>query len=75
MSAIHNKQTKLSATYLNGLAIALFAVGGIAPLFSYALGSMAGQTLLTVAVWAAICLVVSLILHLTARIVLRNIIP
>jgi len=43
MSLIQNEQTKLTATYLNGLAIALFGVGGIAPVLAYVFGSMAGR--------------------------------
>jgi len=31
MSLIHNEQTKLTATYLNGLAMAIFAIGAVAP--------------------------------------------
>jgi hypothetical protein len=34
MSLVRNEQAKLTATYVNGLAIAVFAVGGLAPLFS-----------------------------------------
>jgi VIT1/CCC1 family predicted Fe2+/Mn2+ transporter len=75
MSLISNEQTKLTATYLNGLAIALFAVGGLAPLFSYTFGSIAGQPLWAVVVVAAICLAVSAALHLIARRILRELIP
>ena len=74
MNLIHNEQTKLTATYLNGLAIALFAVGGLAPVFSYTFGSIVGQPLWAVAVAAAICLVVSAVLHLIARRILRDLI-
>lgn len=31
---IANERAKLTATYLNGIAIALFAVGGLAPLIA-----------------------------------------
>lgn len=31
MSLVHNEQTKVPATYLNGLAIAVIVVGGLAP--------------------------------------------
>jgi hypothetical protein len=34
MSLVHNERTKLTATYINGLAIAVFAVGGLAPILS-----------------------------------------
>jgi hypothetical protein len=75
MSLVRNEQTKLTATYLNGLAIALFAVGGLAPVFSYAFSSTAGQPLWAVAVVAMICLIVSAVLHLIARRFLRDLIP
>jgi hypothetical protein len=75
MSAIHNEQTKLTATYLNGLAVALFGVGGLAPVFSYIFGSVAGQPLWAVALVAVICILVSAILHFTARRILTGLIP
>jgi len=34
MSQVHNERIKLSATWLNGLSIAIFAVGGLAPLLT-----------------------------------------
>lgn len=33
-TTIHNERTKLTATWLNGLAIAVAAIGGVAPLVS-----------------------------------------
>jgi hypothetical protein len=63
MSAIHNEQTKLTATYLNG------------PVFSYVFGSVAGQPLWAVALVAVICILVSAILHFTARRILTGLIP
>lgn len=75
MSLVHNEQRKLTATYLNGLAIALFAVGGLAPIFSFAFGSAAGQPFWTVLIAAAICIFVSGILHLVARRSLKGLIP
>ena len=46
MSLIHNELAKLSATYVNGLAIAVFAVGGLAPIFTnlYATNPTAAST-------------------------------
>jgi len=35
-ATIHNERTKLTATYLNGAATAVLAVGALAPLFSVA---------------------------------------
>lgn len=75
MSLVHNEQTKLSATYFNGLAIAVFALGAVAPILSYAFGSIAGQPLRAVSVAAAICLGISAALHFIARRILRNLIP
>ena len=75
MSLVRNEQTKLTATYLNGLAITVFAVGGLAPVFSYAFGSIAGQPPWVVAVVAVICLLASVALHLAARRILRDLNP
>jgi hypothetical protein len=72
---VHNEQTKLTATYLNGLAIAIIAIGGIAPVFSYALGSMPGLPAWVLATAAFICLIVSGILHLVARRILKRLTP
>ena len=74
MSLVHNERTKLTATYLNGLAIALFAVGGLAPIFSHAFGAEP-RPLWTLAAAAAICLVGSAALHLWARRILKGLIP
>ena len=75
MSLVHNEQAKLTATYFNGLAIALFAVGGVAPVLSYVFGSMKDQPLWAVTLAAAICVIVSAALHVFARRILRNLIP
>ena len=34
-TTIHNERVKLSATFFNGFAIAMVAVGGIAPVISF----------------------------------------
>jgi len=74
MSLVRNEQTKLTATYFNGLAIAVAAIGGIAPVLAYALGSTT-RPLWIVASAAAICVLVSSVLHFFARRILRNLIP
>ena len=74
MSLVHNERTKLTATYLNGLAIALFAVGGLAPVFSHAFGTEI-RPLWTLAAAAVICLVGSAALHLWERRILQGLIP
>ncbi len=71
MSLINNERAKLSATYLNGLAIAVMAIGGFAPLVSFPF-SGDGRTLLTTVMVVAICMVISTALHLIARQVLAG---
>ena len=48
MSPVHNEQTKLTATWLNGVAIATVAVGGIAPLVAVVIGTSPSSPVLTV---------------------------
>ncbi len=70
MSLVHNERTKLTATYLNGLAIAVFAVGSLSSLFT-ALNSANGVTAYT-SILAGICIPLSVALHWVARLVLRG---
>ena len=70
MSLVYNERIKLSATYLNGMAIAIFAVGGFAPLIaSFAAddGFTARKTIL-----AFTCLVASGTIHFLARMSLKG---
>jgi hypothetical protein len=60
---ISNEQVKLSATYLNGVAVALAAIGGISPLVGFAQDSR-GAAALTI---TPACWVMSLVLHYGAR--------
>ena len=73
MNLVHNEQAKLTAIYRNGLAIATFAVGGLAPLLSALNAGTPGP----LPFWAIgsisfVCALTSLILHLVARLVLRR---
>ena len=61
---IADERTKISATDLNGLAIAVFAVGGLTPPFSTL---QQGGPSVSVIVLAGVCSIVSLVLHLAAR--------
>lgn len=70
---IHNEQTKLTATYLNGVAIAVFAVGGLAPVFSSLYGTT-GPTNFLLAM-SVVCFLASLSLHWIARTILRRLEP
>lgn len=65
MSLIHNERTKLTATFLNGLAVAIIAIGGFAPFVNGAWGWTKG----------GICLAAGYGLHLLARAVLKGLQP
>lgn len=68
MILIPNERTKLTATYLNGVAVAIFAIGSFAPLVSLASNNTSAPLLL---IWIAVsCVIVSFALHLIARRVL-----
>ncbi len=73
MSLIRNEQTKLLATYLNGIAVAVFAVGSLAPVFSNIYGGSGASWLL--AGTSVLCVFASAALHLIARRVLRRLEP
>ncbi len=75
MSLIHNERIKLLATYLNGLAIAVFAVGALAPIFSNLYGSSSGGQSRPVIAVAMICVVLSAALHFIASLILRRLEP
>ncbi|RZK81405.1 MAG: amino acid transporter protein [Methylobacterium sp.] len=70
---IANERAKLTATYVNGVAIAVLAVGGLAPLFSQRAASAAppDQPWLT-PVLSLLCICVSGALHWAARGYLRE---
>jgi len=73
MSLVHNERTKLTATFFNGIGIALFAVGAIAPAVSV-LNAPAVTVPPGTAVMAIICLIASAALHFLARKVLARLI-
>ncbi len=73
MSLIRNEQIKLTATFLNGIGVAVFAVGGLAPVFSGF--SQQGAPSLAVAIAAIICFVTALALHWIARLILGRLEP
>lgn len=70
MSLIHNERTKLTATYLNGVAIAVFAVGTLAPVLSTVSGTITPSWALLIT--SAICLIASGALHWMARQILKG---
>ena len=69
-SLVRNERTKLTATYFNGVAIAIFAVGALAPSINAA-GSQAPWWPV-VAPTIVVCILISAILHFTARRILNG---
>ena len=59
MSKVQDERTKLSATFLNGIAIAMVVAGGIAPLvaLSYGLSGAASscRSRASTSAWRAAC--------------------
>lgn len=73
MGLVHNEQIKLSATFLNGVAQAVFAVGCLGPVVAMLIGSVA-PGLIPLGV-AAGCWMLAVALHLVARRILRRLLP
>jgi hypothetical protein len=72
---VRNEQAKLTATYLNGLAIAIFAVGGLAPAVALVSGSAQVASSGPIALMSLSCLIASAALHFLARSVLKRLQP
>ncbi|MEO8884114.1 MAG: amino acid transporter [Devosia sp.] len=66
-----NEQIKLSAAYVNGVAVGLVTAGVLAPLISVFAGSGSSRPWQLVAVLVS-CILVSAALHFGARTLLRG---
>ena len=66
---VGNERTKLLATYLNGVAIATLAIGGVAPLASLVSG-VSSASALTVFAMVTVSAAMSVGAHLSGRWVL-----
>ena len=73
-SLVSNEQIKLTATYLNGVAIATFAVGGLAPMVALLSGSLSAQ-LGEIGGLAGVCATASAVIHYGARRQLKGLRP
>lgn len=73
MSLVHNEQAKLTANYVNGVAIAIFAVGGLGS-FIPVVAAPGNLTPLSVII-GGICFALSFALHMVARRVLMRLVP
>ena len=72
MSLVQNERIKLTATYLNAVAVAIFAVGTFAPVVALVSGAVNPSTVGPTAILASVCVLTSLGLHLVARRSLGN---
>lgn len=67
--AVRNEQRKLTATFVNGIAIAAVAIGALAQ----AAAMVQSETIsLSVSLFVVICVIIAVILHLLARASLRG---
>lgn len=67
---IHNERIKLLATFINGTGIAVFAVGGLAPVFSGIYGPQSPTALLVLV--SIVCFLVAGALHYVASMILKR---
>lgn len=66
MTLIHNEQTKLSATWLNGVSLAIFGAGGFGPWITLANPSGPHYDPLILSLITVICILVAVGLHFMA---------
>lgn len=72
MSLVGNERAKLTATYVNGIALIIFGAGGFGPIISYAYGTgPAGASSFVIGSISFVCILVSIALHVVARRFLR----
>ncbi|SFG64830.1 hypothetical protein [Methylobacterium gossipiicola] len=70
---VTNERAKLTATYVNGVAVAVLAVGGLAPVFAQRLpGPIDPSAAIRTALTSLVCIVVSGVLHWMGRSILRG---
>lgn len=72
MNLVRVEQTKLTASYLNGVAIAFLAVGAIGPVLALSSGAAGRVDLASTGVLALGCLAVSIALHYLGRRILGD---
>ncbi|MBB5045793.1 hypothetical protein HNR60_000528 [Rhodopseudomonas rhenobacensis] len=70
----HNERRKLTATFVNTIGAAVFSVGGLGPIVSYATGLPTILNLDQVILLAAVCFLIGLGLHLGGRMLLGGLI-
>lgn len=74
MHKLRDEQTKLTATYLNSLAVTVFAVGGLAPIVA-SLNEIGNRPYSFPLMISSFCIFASGAIHYTARMVLKGLSP
>lgn len=65
VTTVHNERVKLTASWLNSIAVAVLAVGGFAPMISALYG---GKSVgLPLVIGTLVCILAALALHYWAR--------
>lgn len=72
MSLVGNERTKLTATFLNGVSIAMVAAGAVAPLVAFTYGVQGTAAGPTTALIGLAWLASGFVLHFVARWLLRG---
>lgn len=73
LTLVHNEKTKLSATYMNGVAVAVLAVGGLAPFFTALTSARGGLAVPPIVVISSLgCWLTTGAIHWGARRQLRS---
>lgn len=72
---VHNERTKLTATWLNGVSLAIFAAGGFGPWLTLANTGGPHYDAAILATISVVCILVSIGLHFTARVFLGRMKP
>jgi hypothetical protein len=74
MSLVQNEQRKLTANYLNSLAVTIFAMGTVSPFISAFVNGIAANHIVSLIV-SIICFPLSVAIHFVARALLKGLKP
>jgi Na+/melibiose symporter-like transporter len=69
-TTVYNERVKLTATWINGMAVAFFAVGGLAPLFTMLYGDRPASLQLILSSMS--CILAAPALHYWSRFSLKG---
>ena len=75
MSMWHDEKAKLTAAFVNNIAVAVIVAGCVAPLFSilYGLGNLTPDQVRLIEIAAPTWLVIGVIIHSLGRVILNGV--